>query len=451
MNNAESFAHLSARATAQLLGFESDELERWRKEAMIAGEPFREHWWQFFPRYRFSGRAIVDFCARDTSGRVQSSPLVRMANAIMRDATNNVASDIHIEPDRKNLRIRYRINGTLHEVMAIPKHIATPLTQRFLLMAQTANPFNLSATQIGMIAIKVDNRNYDLRLSSFPTRYGTKLVLRIVGSPAPTRWEEIGMSAAQVAQVTDLLSPGVAGLTVFAVPQREGLTTTFRCALQNTNRPEHNLYFLDDIADFPAAGITRVLLDPANGMTAAEAVRAAKRHGATLIVFGEITDRETARVAVETAESGIPVWAGVRVPQFEMNGTPRQSARTLWTRFQGFGVAPERLEPVLRGAVMSRLVRTLCPDCKEAITLTDREAFEIETHGIAAPPAVYQATGCERCRKTGYGNRTGLFAIHTGSPVGYDRSSFAHRAVSLFASGDTDAAELRRLRVWSRA
>ncbi|MBC8135404.1 MAG: Flp pilus assembly complex ATPase component TadA [Fibrella sp.] len=454
MNDPDVSAFLTTEETAQLLGFSPGELDQLRRKRKISAEPFRKNWWHFFPEFRYSERAVLDFHWSDTASdfnNVESSPLVRMANCIIVEALQNAASDIHVEPDRRNLRVRFRINGTLHEIMAIPKHITDPLTRRYLLMAKTSNPFNLGSLQTGIIRICSQRRYYDIRLSSMPSRYGAKLVMRLLPGPAPTRWEELGMSDAQAAQTADLLQSGVPGLTLFAAPQGEGLTTMFRCALFNANRPEHNLYFLDDIADFPAAGITRVLLDPANGMTAAEAVRAAKRQGATLIVFGEITDRETARVAVETAESGLSVWAGVRVPGFEMNSTPRSSVRILWTRFQGFGIAPERLEPVLRGAVMARLIRTLCPDCKEGIPVSDPEAFQIETHGVVAPSVVFQAKGCDLCRKTGYRNRTGLFALYTGSPMGYDRSSFAQGAVSLFASGEADAAELCRLRVWTRA
>lgn len=447
MGDLEESTLRTAGETAKLVGISLTDLEHARRRREIKGEPFRDVWWQFFPRYHYRESAIRDY---EQHTEVQSSPLIRMANAILVSALESQSSDIHVEPDRRNLRIRFRINGVLHEEMAIPKHIELPLIRRYLWMANCL-AFDVVSAQNGIIKIKWQNSPYDIRLSSVPTRHGPKLVMRLLPVPAPTRWEELGMAAAQAAQTTDMLQSNAPGLTIFAVPQGEGLTTSFRCALYQVNRPENSIYFLDDIADFPVAGITRVLLDPTSGMTAAEAVKAAKRQGATLIVFGEITDRETARVAIETAESGLPVWAGVRVPDFEMNGTPRQSARVLWTRFQGFGIAPERVEPVLRGVVMSRLLRTLCPDCKEGIPATDHEVFQIQTHGLVAPPTVYRAKGCDLCRKTGYRNRTGLFALHTSSQIGYDRSSFAYGAVSRFVAGETDAAELRRLRVWHRA
>lgn len=445
MNDADQAESYTAGETAQLLGLSLSELEQARCRREIRGEPFRSVWWQLFPRYRYRESEIRAY----QCDRVQSSPLVRMANAILVKAMEADVSDIHIEPGRKHLHVRFRINGVLHEEMAVPKPIERPLINHYLWTAQ-CSPRNHDLPQSGVIQMQWQSRQYDIRLSSVPGYYGTKLVMRLLSSPAPTQWGELGMSAAQAAQTNGLIQPEVPGLILFAAPQGEGLTTNFRCALYNANRPEANIYFLDDIADFPAAGLTRIVLDPENGMTASAAVRAAKRQGASLIVFAEITDRETARVAVETAESGLPVWAGIRVPGFDMNVTPKESARTLWTRFQGFGIAPERLERVLRGAVLSRLIRTLCPDCKEGVPATKRESFEVETHGIAAPENFYRAKGCELCRNTGYRGRTGLFAVYTDSPIGYDRSSFAQRAAALFASGETDAAELRRLKVWSR-
>ncbi|MBC8143071.1 MAG: hypothetical protein H7Y38_16725 [Armatimonadetes bacterium] len=446
MNASDNAALLSEKEVAGLLCTSVAEVRAARQRGDIVGIPHHRAWWQLRSDYRYDPLTLPRFGAvRD----YETFAVIRMANIIMTQAIDVGASDIHIEPDKNILRVRHRIAGTLHEEMAIPKHIEERLLCRYLVMANVALSLNHRIAQSGVIMIRWNNVNYTIRVTAVPSLYGLKIVLRILRDPDPHRetWKHLGIYDTQAEAIAELLAPNAPGLTVFAAPRGEGLTTVLRRALEETNREDRGVYLFDDVADFvPPEGVSRVLVGGENA-PAMGAATMAMRQGATLFVFGEIADRETARVAVEAAESGVTVWAGVHAANFAIPAVPERSAQTIKTRFHGFGIAPERFERIYRGAVMTRLLRTLCPACKQPVAPTPYESFAIETYGITAPEMLYRAEGCAACRNTGYAGRVGIFAVHNAAPDTAPTMSFAQAAMAHFAFGNTDASELSRLAV----
>lgn len=447
---------LFSTEAASLLGLTADELEQRRRQRKLTGEPYRHRWWG--PKqWRYRLADITNYFHRYTTE--DNTAIGRVALALISQGISLGASDIHIEEDVRHIRVRLRIDGLLHETIAIPKHIGWPLVFRLLMLARVPSPRDWQQFHFGFFTADKGSDPGEgqsfIRLSYMPirlhTRWGAKIVLHILPASPPASFTELGMADAHSrARAAELLNPRLPGLVLFAGPRGEGLTTTLRVALSRIEQAEQNIYYFNDTADFPPNGSTHIIYDRELGFTPTEAVKTSRRQGAHLLAFGDIHDRETALAAVEAAETGLPVWAVVPVPGFAMRATLKESAQILFTRFQGWGISPERLKAILRGSIQQRLLRTLCPDCRQEVALNEALPWYDLDRILPyipdpLPKTVYRASHCGFCRDTGYRGRTGLFTVYKPDWPLYDApESFADFAVRRFVSGEFDAAELRR-------
>jgi len=456
-------------AAAEMLGITVDALEVARQRGEIAAEPYRRQWWQLSPSWGFRPEEVRAYHDRRTVRRGtaptseisidEALPRSEWIRTILQQALDSGASDIHLEPVqiRKreiHLRVRFRIDGILHDQGDYSgENLDRWLSQRLLTMAEGINPApKIFVPQLGVIQFRGHGHEIWTRLATIRSLHGTTIVLHLIPSTVPESFAALGMdeTTSQSSQAFDLLASHAPGLVLFAAPRGEGLTTTLRTALREASLREDYTCFFDEVADFPAGKLTRVVYDREHGLTPGAAAAMAEQQGASLLVFGDISDREIAVAAIEAAERGRVVWAGVRVPGFPMSDAPESAVSILKTRMQAWGIASERLERVLNGAILQRLHRRLCPDCREAIVPGNRERRLLERYGVALPETMYQRAGCGFCRSTGYRDRSGLFLIYKPGTQYYDRPvSFARYAVTRFAVGEIDTAELNRLQIVS--
>ena len=457
---------LSLNAAAGLLELSGGLLDAARRRGEIRGEPYRERWWHWFPRYRYRLDAVREYAQEYQRTQPVSPTLtaLRKIEDTVAEAVAAGASDIHFEPPgrgRPHLRTRFRVDGSLRDVGVIEwPWLVQPLLGRLWLLSEEPTPFHAVIVpqtselrrmpqfipRQSVMRFVINERETWARLSSIATVGGIKFVLHLLPT-APKSLDALRFAPRAAASFRNLLDPMQAGLILFAAPSGDGLTTTLRAAMQTKATDDGaDIVFFDDIADFHAPGVTVVVYDRKRDATLTEPVRSARRQGARLFVFGAITDAESARTAVETAEMGFAVWAGLRVPRFDGDGTPDDAADVARTRLRGYGVETEQLERVLRGVVGQRLYRRLCPTCREATSPDAHESQMLERFGLRAD-AVYRAVGCAQCGDTGYRGQGGLLTIYDPAmPEGNAAPGIAAEAWARFAAGETDAQELIRFK-----
>lgn len=335
-----------------------------------------------------------------------SAPLIRMANAILSTAIDSRASAIQCEPDRRNLRVRIRIDGDLHEMMAIPKHIGPPLLRRYLIMADL-NPFS-QKPQVGYIPIKHTNQAYTLRLSTIPSLHGVSQVLKIYNeSMATLGVNKLGMMPTVQTNVEEVLT--VPGLFLVVGPTDSGRTTTAYRLVQALNTLERNTLSVEEMPGYRLSGVTQTYTSQMRGMSHAEAIASARNLIPNVLFVGDITSREAANEAVSAAESGITVIANL--------GAPDAIGGILM--LMRLGISPDRIAGVVTSILAQRLVRLLCTHCREAsgteipghLFYQLPNIYRFPDSSGQRPTHFYRASGCDACKNRGYWNRLGLFEL----------------------------------------
>jgi type IV pilus assembly protein PilB len=338
---------------------------------------------------------------------VEDAPIVKFVNMLITQATQDRASDIHVEPAEHDLRIRFRIDGVLHEVMRSPRSIQNGVISRLKVMADI-NIAERRIPQDGRISMKVQGRAIDLRVATLPTVFGEKIVMRILDKgQALLRLEELGFLPETLGRFENCYRKPY-GTILVTGPTGSGKSTTLYAALNQVNEPDRNIITVEDPVEYRLPGINQVQVHPKAGLTFASALRSILRSDPDIILVGEIRDRETAVIAIEAALTGHLVLSTLHTN--EAASTP--------LRLVEMGVEPFLVTSALDCVVAQRLARRLCEKCKEEYEPTEAELVaatwpldEIEDDKL---PTFYKAVGCPACGRTGY---RGRFALHEVMPI----------------------------------
>ena len=329
-----------------------------------------------------------------------SAPIIRVASMIINQAIKDSASDIHVEPGRRDVRIRYRIDGVLHHVMAIPKHIAAPLVSRLKIMAEL-NIAERRLPQDGRIPVKTkDGKDYDLRVSVLPNINGEKVVMRILDkSSIMIGLNKLGFLPDTQAKLESLIvQPN--GMILSTGPTGSGKTTTQYSVLNKINSVDVNIITIEDPVEYELPGITQVHVNRKAGLTFASALRSFLRQDPDIIMVGEIRDLETAEIAIQASLTGHLVLSTLHT----------NDAPSAFTRLTDMGVEPFLSAASVIGILAQRLARRICQNCKVEYQppIESLRRLGLKLDEGEQPPTFYKGRGCEACRQTGYKGRTGI-------------------------------------------
>jgi general secretion pathway protein E len=330
------------------------------------------------------------------------APVIRLVNVLIARALEQRASDIHIEPFEKELRVRYRIDGVLHDVDAPPRKLQAALISRVKLMAKL-NIAERRLPQDGRIKLRMLGREIDLRVSTLPTLYGESVVLRILDrSSISVTLDSLGFPQDTLATFEKLINRPY-GMILVTGPTGSGKTTTLYGALDKINSPDKKIITIEDPVEYQLSGVNQIHVKPQIGLTFANGLRSIVRQDPDVIMVGEIRDFETAEIAVQAALTGHLVFSTLHT----------NDAAGAVSRLLEMGVEDYLLASSLLGVMAQRLVRTLCPRCRRPV----EGGIVLATNGAPAnghadvPAAAYEARGCEHCAMTGYRGRSGIFEL----------------------------------------
>jgi len=331
---------------------------------------------------------------------MDDAPVVRLANLIIRQALRDKASDIHIQPEANRVRVRYRIDGILHDVMTVPKRAQAPLTSRIKVMADL-DIAEKRAPQDGRISLRVAGAEYDFRVSTNPGSNGEKVVMRILDKRGvQVKLNQLGIQAVIMDDFEALIHRSYGIITVTG-PTGSGKSTTLYAVLNSLNSPEKNVLTIEDPIEYQLAGLTQTQVNERAGVTFATALRSFLRQDPDIILVGEVRDSETALIATEAALTGHLVLSTLHT-----NDAPSAVARLI-----EMGIEPFLIASSVIGVLAQRLVRVICPHCKEAYEPPVEAFRRLNLAMDLESVTFYRGRGCERCRQTGYRGRTGVFEL----------------------------------------
>jgi len=340
----------------------------------------------------------------DLDKLVAGSPIVNLVNVMLLTAVRDKASDIHIEPDRKGTRIRYRIDGVLRDMMKPPMGMHAAIVSRVKVIGKM-DIAEKRLPQEGRVRIVAEGREIDLRVSSMPTLLGEKLVLRILDKEnLRVRMEDLGFRPEALATVKRMLERPH-GLFLVTGPTGSGKTTTLYSALDLLRSPELNILTVEDPVEYQLELVNQIQVQANIGMTFARALRSILRQDPDVIMVGEIRDEETARVAVQAALTGHLVLATLHT-----NDAPSTVARLL-----DMGIEPYLLSAALVGVVAQRLARTICPNCATKYFPTQQELADAGLSDKSGRP-FRKGSGCMQCHDTGFRGRIGIYEVMEVTP-----------------------------------
>lgn len=330
---------------------------------------------------------------------INSAPIVRLVTSLLENAVRSGASDVHIEPNHDQLRVRVRVDGILRESLTTSLKVHSAVTSRIKVMAGL-NISEKRVPQDGRIMITVDGRDIDLRVSTMPTSYGEKAVMRILDrANFMVGKENLGLSPRDVEKFDSLVGKPY-GIILVTGPTGSGKTTTLYSMLAELNDEKKNIITLEDPVEFDMKGINQTQINVKAGLTFATGLRAILRQDPDIIMVGEIRDSETAEIAARAALTGHLVLSTLHT-----NDAPGAVAR-----ITDMGVEPFLISSSLIGVVAQRLVRKNCPECTAEYEAGEREK-RILRFNIGTPLRLKRGAGCDYCNSTGYRGRTGVFEI----------------------------------------
>jgi len=334
----------------------------------------------------------------DTS---DEAPIIRFVNSLLTKAYRERASDIHLEPFETELVVRYRIDGILYEVLRPPQRAHAAIISRLKIMAGL-DIAEKRLPQDGRFRVRIAGKDLDVRVSSLPTAFGERLVLRLLEkSSSVLDLADIGMDQKLLQQLGGLITQPH-GIFLVTGPTGSGKTTTLYAALTRLNNREKNIITVEDPIEYQLTGISQIQVNPKIDLTFAAGLRSILRQDPDIIMVGEIRDGETAEIAVQSALTGHMVFSTLHT----------NDAAGALTRLTEMGIEPFLAASSISGILAQRLVRQLCPHCRQAYTPTPEVLAEIGS-GIRLPPQAkfYQARGCEECLQIGYRGRTGIYEL----------------------------------------
>jgi type IV pilus assembly protein PilB len=331
------------------------------------------------------------------------APVIKLVNQLLTEAFRLRASDIHIEPLETSVRVRYRMDGKLHEVDNHPKKLLPAMIARLKVMSGTMSIAEKRLPQDGRIQLKMaGNKEVDLRVSSVPSNHGESIVMRILDKTAlMLGLPELGFFSDDQATFNQLLGlPD--GILLVTGPTGSGKTTTLYACLNVINRPDKKIITVEDPVEYELPGINQVMVKSDIGMTFAAALRAMLRQAPNIIMIGEIRDAETANIAINASLTGHLVFSTLHT-----NDAPSAVAR-----LADIGVKPFLIASAVRAVLAQRLVRKLCPICKGPAELTEKEMRALSLDPTRVTEAtIFGPVGCEKCRGGGFKGRMGIFEL----------------------------------------
>ncbi len=379
------------------------------------------------------------------------APIIRLINALLTQAVKQNASDIHIEPFENRLLVRMRVDGVMREVLQPQRILAPLITSRIKVMAKL-DIAEKRLPQDGRISLRIAGRAVDVRVSTLPSGHGERVVLRLLDKQAG-RLDlfQLGM-AVETTVTIDRLIRRPHGIVLVTGPTGSGKTTTLYAALERLNDASRNIMTVEDPIEYYIDGIGQTQVNTKVELTFARGLRAILRQDPDVVMVGEIRDLETVQIAVQASLTGHLVFSTLHT----------NTAIGAITRLRDMGVEPFLLSSSLLGVLAQRLVRTLCPSCKQAKTANVAECLAL---GVApeTPPVIYEPLGCDDCSNLGYKGRLGIYElvevddklrsmIHEGSSeqvieqhVRTMSSSMRKDGIRRVLSGDTSLEEITRV------
>jgi len=339
-----------------------------------------------------AGDSNLDNAAEDAS-------IIRFVNQVLKDAIDLRASDVHLEPFENELRIRYRIDGVLQEV-PVPAQIERfqPAIVARVKILSHLNIAEKRLPQDGRIKVRIDAAEVDIRVSIIPMLHGEAVVMRLLRQNASLRGaRELGMGTRELSSLERVLQLPH-GIVLVTGPTGSGKTSTLYTALHEINDAERKIITIEDPIEYQLRGVNQIQVSEKSGLTFARGLRSILRHDPDVILVGEIRDQETAQIAVQASLTGHLVFSTLHT-----NDAPGAI-----TRLVDMGVEPYLVASSLEAVLAQRLVRVLCPHCKEADASPTARAFK-SSLGIEPETVVYRAVGCRECRQTGYHGRRAIF------------------------------------------
>jgi len=327
------------------------------------------------------------------------APVVRLINAILLQAVRESVSDVHIETEERRLVVRFRIDGVLREVLAPPRSLAPLLVSRIKVMArldiaEKRNPHD------GRVTLRIGGMDVDVRVSTIPTQHGERVVLRLLDrNTSGLDLGHLGMEAEDLAALRRMIQRPH-GIVLVTGPTGSGKTTTLYAALTELNDRKRNIMTVEDPVEYALDGVGQMQVNSRIDLTFARGLRAILRQDPDVIMVGEIRDHETAEVAVRSSMTGHLVLSTLHT----------NSAVGSVTRLVDMGVERYLLAPMLTGLIAQRLVRRLCPTCRQEDVATAADA-ELTSGAVPVGSRVFRPVGCPECRTDGYRGRTGLYEV----------------------------------------
>jgi len=333
----------------------------------------------------------------------EEAPVIKLANLIIVQAIKDRASDIHLEPFEKNMRLRYRVDGVLTDATPPPKQMQLALTSRFKIMS-SLDIAERRLPQDGRMRVRVSGKDFDLRVSVMPTVHGEKIVLRVLDKTnLSASIDKLGLDAETFKQFKGAID-APHGLILVTGPTGSGKTTTLYSALNELNNPVYNIVTVEDPVEFQIPGINQVPTKKEIGLTFANALRSILRQDPDIIMIGEIRDTETAEIAIEAALTGHQV-----LSTMHCNDAPGAIAR-----LDDMGIAPFLISSSVILSCAQRLMRRICSHCREPVTYPPKM---FEDLGIDAATfsgvQLYRGRGCDRCKNSGYAGRMAIIEAMT--------------------------------------
>ena len=339
--------------------------------------------------------------AQDLLEATDDAPIIRLVNSLLQHAVKERASDIHIEPFEREIRIRFRIDDVLYEPMRpLPRQLQASIASRIKIMgsldiAEKRHP------QDGRIRLKIAGRDYDVRLSTVPVAFGERLVLRLLPDTQDLLdLSKVGFNEVQLKALERIMKrPN--GIFLVSGPTGSGKTTTLHAALATINQPDKNILTVENPVEIQQQGIGQIEVNSKVGLTFAEGLRSILRQDPTVILVGEVRDLETAEIAIQASLTGHLVLSTIHT----------NDAPSAITRLVDMGVEPFLVGSSLVAVLAQRLVRILCVDCREGYPASAEELQEIGVKPPSNEITLYKAVGCAACNHTGYLGRMGIFEL----------------------------------------
>lgn len=334
---------------------------------------------------------------QDLMDVTNEAPIIRLVNVVLTQALRRQASDIHIEPYEKDIKVRFRIDGILYEIFSLPKRFQAHIVSRLKVMANL-DIAEKRLPQDGRIKIKVANKTVDIRISVIPMAFGERIVLRLLDkSISILGLAEMGMAPKRLEIFEKLINKNT-GIILVTGPTGSGKTTTLYAALNRINSMEKNIITIEDPVEYELKGVGQIQVNPKTELTFARGLRSVLRHDPDIIMVGEIRDLETVEIAIQASLTGHLVFSTLHT----------NDATGALTRLVDMGVEPFLIASSLLAVLAQRLVRRICPECKEPFR---PEESTLEELGLPKDQVFYHGRGCEACMQSGYRGRTGIFEL----------------------------------------